>query len=37
MRDIDFRKTRIVDDQGRLHVIPNRFVENGEWVVPGRS
>ena len=37
VHDIDFRKTRIVDDQGRLHVVPNRFVENGEWIVLGRG
>lgn len=37
VRDIDFRKTRIVDDEGRLHVIPNRLVENAEWVVLGRG
>jgi small conductance mechanosensitive channel len=36
VRDIDFRKTRLVDDEGRLHVIPNRLVENAEWIVLGR-
>ncbi len=30
---IDLRKTRIRDDQGKLHVIPNRAVEGGTWVV----
>jgi small-conductance mechanosensitive channel len=33
VRGIDLRKTRIVDDQGNLHVIPNRLVEGVEWVV----
>ncbi len=37
VRDIDFRKTRIVDDDGRLHVLPNRLIENGEWVVLRRG
>ena len=30
---IDLRKIRIRDDQGHLHVIPNRTVEGAEWVV----
>ena len=33
VRDIDFRKTRIVDDAGHLHVVPNRLVEGAEWIV----
>jgi len=33
VRKIDFRKTRIVDDEGKLHVIPNRLVESAEWIV----
>ncbi len=35
--DIDFRKTRIVDDAGYLHVIPNRLVEGAEWIVLDRG
>jgi small conductance mechanosensitive channel len=34
---IDFRKTRILDDQGHLHVIPNRLVEGAEWIVLSRG
>lgn len=37
VQDIDFRKTRIVDDAGHLHVIPNRLVEGGEWIVLARD
>ena len=37
VRDIDFRKTRIVDDAGYLHVIPNRLVEGAEWIVLARD
>ncbi len=35
VRAIDLRKTRIVDADGNLHIIPNRLVEGMEWgVVP---
>lgn len=34
---IDLRKTRILDEQGHLHVIPNRLVEGGEWIVLERG
>src|SRR5262245_6535138 len=37
VQDIDFRKTRILDDAGCLHVIPNRLVEGAEWIVLGRD
>src|SRR5262245_30314977 len=37
VQDIDFRKTRIVDDAGYLHVIPNRLVEGAEWIVLARD
>ena len=37
VQDIDFRKTRIVDDAGYLHVIPNRLVEGVEWIVLARD
>jgi len=30
---IDLRKIRIRDDQGRLHVVPNRAVEGAAWIV----
>jgi len=33
VREIDFRKTRIMDDAGHLHVIPNRLIEGAEWIV----
>jgi small-conductance mechanosensitive channel len=33
VHQIDFRKIRIVDDDGHLHVIPNRLVEGAEWIV----
>jgi len=34
---IDIRKTRIVDNEGKLHVIPNKAVEGAEWIVISRS
>jgi hypothetical protein len=37
VQDSDFCKTRIVDDAGYLHVIPNRLVEGAEWIVPERD
>lgn len=30
---IDLRKVRIRDDEGHLHVLPNRAVEGSEWIV----
>ena len=34
---IDMRKVRIRDDEGRLHVIPNRSVESAPWIVISRD
>jgi small conductance mechanosensitive channel len=34
---IDIRKTRIMDSEGKLHVIPNKAVEGAEWVVISRD
>jgi hypothetical protein len=36
VRDIDFRKTRIVDDDGHLHVVLNRLIESAERIVLDR-
>jgi len=34
---IDLRKVRIRDDEGHLHVLPNRTVEGTEWIVLSRG
>ncbi|HWP48845.1 MAG TPA: mechanosensitive ion channel domain-containing protein [Candidatus Limnocylindrales bacterium] len=34
---IDIRKTRIMDSEGKLHVIPNKTVEGAEWIVISRD
>jgi len=34
--DVDVRKTRIVDKDGVLHVIPNASIEPAEWLVYSR-
>ena len=34
---IDLRKVRIRDDDGHLHVIPNRSVESAPWIVLSRE
>ncbi len=33
IREMDIKKTRIEDDSGHLHVIPNSDIEKNEWVV----
>lgn len=33
IRELDIKKTRIEDDKGHMHVIPNSVVEKNEWVV----
>lgn len=35
--EIDLRKTRMLNHNGKVHVIPNRQVEASEWVVLDRS
>lgn len=35
--EIDWRKTRLLSRNGKVHVIPNRQVEAAEWVVLDRS
>ena len=37
VESIDIRKTRIRDDQGLLHIIPNSSIEPSEWVILGES
>ena len=34
--DVDVRKTRIVDNNGVLHIIPNASIEPAEWLVYSR-
>lgn len=33
IREMDIKKTRIVDSKGHMHVIPNSQIEKNEWVV----
>lgn len=33
IRELDIKKTRIEDDKGHIHVIPNSVIEKNEWVV----
>lgn len=33
IRELDIKKTRIEDDKGYIHVIPNSVIEKNEWVV----
>lgn len=33
IRELDIKKTRIEDDKGYIHVIPNSVIEKHEWVV----
>lgn len=33
IKDIDMRKVRILDDNGRIHVFPNSLIEKNEWVL----
>lgn len=33
IRELDIKKTRIEDDKGHIHVIPNSLIEKNEWVV----
>ena len=37
VEQIDLRKVRIRDDDGHLHVIPNRNVESAPWIVLSRE
>lgn len=36
IREMDVKKTRIEDDDGKLHIIPNGVIEKNEWVVLDR-
>lgn len=36
IREMDIKKTRIEDSEGKLHVIPNSAIEKNEWVVLNR-
>jgi small-conductance mechanosensitive channel len=33
IKDVDMRKVRILDDDGRIHVVPNSVIEKNEWTV----
>ena len=33
IREMDIKKTRVEDDNGNMHVIPNSLIEKNEWVV----
>jgi small conductance mechanosensitive channel len=36
VREMDIKKTRIEDEEGNMHVIPNSVIEKNEWVVMQR-
>lgn len=36
VREMDIKKTRIEDEDGHIHVIPNSVIEKNEWVVVQR-
>jgi small-conductance mechanosensitive channel len=33
VKDVDMRKVRILDDNGKIHVVPNSVVEKNTWIV----
>lgn len=33
IKEVDMRKVRILDDNGKIHVVPNSVVEKNEWTV----
>ena len=33
IREMDIKKTRILGEDGQLHVVPNSVIEKNEWVV----
>ncbi len=37
IKSLDLRKTRIIGEDGKLYVIPNRAVESATWVVEERT
>ena len=37
IKSIDLRKSRIVPEDGKLHVVPNKAVETATWVVDARG
>lgn len=37
VESMDMRRTRIRDDEGKLHVIPNSVIERKEWVVLAKA
>jgi small conductance mechanosensitive channel len=37
IQSVDLRKTRIIGEDGKLHVIPNKDVENKPWTVESRG
>jgi small-conductance mechanosensitive channel len=37
IQSVDLRKTRIIGEDGKLHVIPNKDVEGKPWVVESRG
>ncbi len=36
VREMDIKKTRIEDKDGKLHIIPNSLIEKNEWIVLDR-
>jgi len=37
IQSLDLRKTRIIGEDGKLYVIPNRSVESATWTVEKRE
>jgi hypothetical protein len=37
IKSIDLRKSRIVAENGKLHVVPNKAVETATWAVEARG
>lgn len=38
IKKIDIRKTRIIDDDGRIHIMPNSKIDSGGWsVIPAKE
>ena len=37
IKSIDLRKSRILAENGKLHVVPNKAVETATWVVEARG
>lgn len=35
--DLDTRKTRLKDDDGRIHILPNSIIDKNEWILVERA